>query len=240
MGNFWVLPLLHSLRDTMRAQHVRECWWCWQQLAKNIRAGSERNTSARPAVGIPKGARTDLLHWSCTSELYTLWRNGIPQSLCMVGTNTSKGRVKNRRLENTLSHPQSSKEVNEFIEFKIIGHNTWVFHFSPQTRQTRNWNPFSDSPTNSKDASVQENYVVCTLGYRKLPMLNLRHLNTYCDGVRRLEAVHSSISVATCGRSARQHNTTQQISDTQIVSVLSLVTSGPSTPAFPNQGSAEP
>ena len=237
MGNFWVLPLLHSVRDIMTAQHVRECWWWWQRLAKNIRAGSERNTSARPAVGNPKGynACTYLLHWNCTSELYTFCRNRIPQTACMVGTNTSKGRVKKSTLENTLSHPQSSKEVNEFTEFTIIGHNTWMYHFSPQTRQTRKGNTISESPTNSKDASVRENYVVCMLGCRKLPMLNWRHLNPSCDGVRRFEVVHSSLSAATCGHRARQ-----RYSDTQIVSVLSLVTSGPAIPVFPNQGSVKP
>jgi hypothetical protein len=57
--------------------------------------GSERNMSARPAVGNPKSynARTYLLRWSCTSELYTLGSNWIQQSVCMVGTITSKGRV---------------------------------------------------------------------------------------------------------------------------------------------------
>lgn len=44
-----------------------------------------------------------------------------------------------------------------------------------------------------------------------LPMSNLRHMNTYCDRVRRLqEAVHSSVFVARRAPSERQRNPTQQ------------------------------
>jgi hypothetical protein len=42
------------------------------------------------------------------------WRTGIPQSLCVLRTETSDGRVKNRRLEIALSHQRWFKEESQF------------------------------------------------------------------------------------------------------------------------------
>ena len=111
---------------------------------------------------------TGVVHLNCTHGVEMGYRNVCARWEPIRG----KEEYKNRHLENTLSHSQNSTEASEFMEFTIIGHNTWVHHFNPQTRETRNGNIFSDSPINSKDSSVQKNYVVCTPGCRRLPMLN--------------------------------------------------------------------